>query len=364
MSKRPSPQSVCDRDRSRTASLLPGRVLVDLPNWLGDFVMALPATDRIVTANRGGTTFLHVRPSTARLAAELFPDAMVVATPRREPPLRTIRRFRRLDGPIDVGLTLRNAARAKIVLRLTSKWSAGTVSQGGRHFLGWTWTPEHRRHQLHDADALLTHLGLETADPRWRAELPPESAVFGRRVLDGVGLDAARPVVGLAPGVAWGGSAKRWPENSFGRLGAVLKSRGFEPVVIIGPGEEDLADRVVKASGFEMPVVAGDLDAAGLAAVLGRLAALVGNDSGPAHLASALGVMTLALFGPTDEGRTAPMYPEGTVIRRPMACAPCGRTRCPMDHKACMVDLDPTEVFEEILVRTERTVPVAAAVQA
>ncbi len=364
MSNRPSLQSARGRNRSRTASLLPGRVLVDLPNWLGDFVMALPATDRIVTANRGGTTLLHVRPSTARLAAELFPDATIVATPRREPPLRTIRRLRRLDGPIDVGLTLRNAARAKIILRLTSKWSAGTASQGGRHLLGWAWTPEYRRHQLHDADALLTHLGLDTVDPRWRADLPPESAVFGRRVLEGAGLDETRPAVGLAPGVAWGGSAKRWPEASFGRLGAVLKNRGFEPVVIIGPGEKDLADRVVTASGFDMPVVAGDLDAAGLAAVLGRLATLVGNDSGPAHLASALGVTTLALFGPTDERRTAPMHPEGTVIRRPMACAPCGRTRCPMDHKACMVDLDPAEVFEEILVRMECPVPVAAAVQA
>lgn len=328
--------------------LLPARLLVDLPNWLGDLVMALPATDRLIRANRGGGTILHVRHSTARLVSAVFPEAEVVSSARRENPLRTVWRFRRLGLRADVGLTMRNASRAKVVLRLVSRWSAGTASQGGRSLLSWAYRPEFGRHQIHDADAALIRLGLKGADEGWRAVLPEPLVGLGRRVLRDAGVGPNTFPVGLAPGVAWGGPAKRWPEEHFGRLAILLKEGGFEPVVVIGPGEADIARSVIRASGIDLPVVAEDLDAAGLGAVLSRLSALVGNDSGPAHLASALGVMTIALFGPSDDRRTAPMTPEGIVLRRSLDCAPCGGSKCPLVHHACLRELDPIDVYDAV----------------
>ncbi len=310
--------------------------------------MALPATDRLIKANRGGTTILHVRNSTAHLVSAIFPEAEVIASARGENPLRTVGRFRRLGARADIGVTMRNASRAKILLRLCSRWSAGTASQGGRWLLSWAYEPEFGGHQLHDADTLLTRLGLDGADERWRAPMPESLVKLGQRVLQDAGIDSKAFPVGLAPGVAWGGSAKRWPEENFGRLAALLKAGGFEPVVVIGPGEAEIARSMNKASGMDLPVVAEDLDAAGLGAVLTSLLALVGNDSGPAHLASALGVRTVALFGPTDDRRTAPMAPEGTVLRRPLECAPCGQLKCPLVHQACLRELDPSDVYDAV----------------
>jgi len=352
----PASEGLAQRSFKVTPAL-PARLLIDLPNWLGDLVMALPVTDRVVRANRGGTTILHVRHSTAGLVTAIFPKVEVIASTCGESPLWTIGRLRRLGARADIGLTMRNAGRAKILLRLSSRWSAGTASQGGRSLLSWAYKPDFSRHQLHDADALLTHLGLEGVDEQWRAPLPESLIVQGRRVLQDAGIDCNAYPVGLAPGVAQGGSAKRWPEEKFGRLAALLKNGGFDPVVIIGPGEVKIARSVAMASGIDLPVVAEDLDAEGLAAVLSNLSALVGNDSGPAHLASALGVKTVALFGPTDDRRTAPMRPEGLVMRHSLECAPCGQLKCPLAYNACLAELDPSDVYLAVVKQFEELRP-------
>ena len=316
--------------------------------------MAMPATDRLIRANQDGTTILHVRHASAGLVSAIFPGAQVVHSGRGENPFRTVRRFRRMGPRADIGLTMRNAGRAKVVLRMVSRWSTGTTSQGGRSLLNWAYEPDFDRHQIHDADAALARLGLEGADQAWRAVLPEALIGLGQRVLREAGVDPDSRPVGLAPGVAAGGSAKQWPGAHFGRLASLLKAGGFQPVVVIGPGESTVARAVIEASGLDIPVIAEDLDAAGLAAVLSGLSALVGNDSGPAHLASALGVATVALFGPTDEGRTAPMAPDGVILRHQMNCAPCGRTICPMVHQACLRDLDPIKVFDAAAGRVDR----------
>ncbi|MEN8163464.1 MAG: glycosyltransferase family 9 protein [Acidobacteriota bacterium] len=227
-------------------------------------------------------------------------------------------------------------------------------SQAGHWLLSWAYDPKFCGHQLHDADALLTRLGLDGADERWRAPMPEFLVELGQRVLQGTGIDPKAIPVGLAPGVAWGGSAKRWPEEYFGRLAALLKAGGFEPVVVIGPGEAEIARSMKRASGMDLPVVAEDLDAAGLGAVLTSLSALVGNDSGPAHLASVLGVRTVALFGPTDDRRTAPMTPPGMVLRRPLECAPCGQLKCPLVHQGCLKELDPSDVYDAVAEQFEQ----------
>jgi len=316
--------------------------------------MAMPATDRLMRANQGGTTILHVRHASARLVSAIFPDAEVIPSARRENPLRTVRRFRRLGPRADIGLTMRNAGRAKVVLRLVSRWSTGTASQGGRSLLNWAYEPDFNRHQIHDADAALVRLGLEGADEAWRALLPGSFVGMGQQVLGKAGVGPDKRPVGLAPGVASGGSAKQWSAEHFGCLASLLKAGGFQPVVVIGPGEAEIAQSVTEASGLDLPVIAEDLDAAGLASVLSGLSALVGNDSGPAHLASALGVATVALFGPTDEGRTAPMAPDGLVLRHQMECAPCDRSICPLVHQACLRDLDPINVFDAVVAQVNR----------
>ncbi len=264
-------------------------------------------------------------------------------------PLVTAQKLLRKGKRADIGVTLRNASRAKIVLWLVSRWRLGTASQGGKVLLNRSHTVVGDQHQVHDADLLLASLGLPGADPAWRADLPKDLRTAGSDALDRARLDRSRPAIGLAPGIACGGSAKRWPEENFGRLAALLRAQGFAPVVVIGPGEGALAETVVAASGQDTPVVGEDLDAAGLAGVLCSLEALVGNDSGPAHAAAVLGVPALALFGPTDARRTAPLGSATAVAGLDLSCSPCMRSRCPLDHRDCMRRLSVEEVESGLL---------------
>jgi ADP-heptose:LPS heptosyltransferase len=94
--------------------------------------------------------------------------------------------------------------------------------------------------------------------------------------------------------------------------------------------------RVHEESGKPHPVVGPDLDLAELAGALAHLDLLVTNDSGPMHLAAALGVPTVALFGPTDPRRTAPAGDGHEVLWRDLWCSPCFRRRCPLVHHGCL----------------------------
>jgi ADP-heptose:LPS heptosyltransferase len=93
-----------------------------------------------------------------------------------------------------------------------------------------------------------------------------------------------------------------------------LRAQGFVPVVVIGPGEMSLAERVCEASGHQLPVIGDTEDVAGLSSLVVALPLVIGNDSGPVQLAASLGIPVVALFGPTDPTRTAPRGPNHRVV--------------------------------------------------
>ncbi len=326
--------------------MLPDRLLVDLPNWVGDVVMSLPAVARLVAANADGDTVLHARPPVERLLAELFPAVRVVVTRKGESPLAVARKLRSGAGRFGVGITLRHAGRAKLLLRLTARRSLGSMGEGGRLLLTDPVAVDRTRHQVHDADPILERLGLPPADPGWRPELPEVLREEGRMALGAAG--GGGPVVGLAPSAAWGES-KRWPVERFGELAARLAGRGVVPVVLVGPGEEGVAAEVRAASGGELPVLGPSLDVAGLAGLMSHLAAVVANDSGPMHLAALAGCRVVGLFGPTDPRRTAPLGPRSVVVSRGLDCAPCFKPVCPLGTRACLREIGVDGVLGRVL---------------
>jgi heptosyltransferase-2 len=95
----------------------------------------------------------------------------------------------------------------------------------------------------------------------------------------------------------------------------------------------------------EPVLLTGKTDLAQLVAVLSLVDLLVTNDTGPAHIASALGRPTLVIFGPTNPLTTRPFSPYGEIIREPPDCAPCMLRDCPIDHR-CMTAITPDAVFE------------------
>jgi ADP-heptose:LPS heptosyltransferase len=162
----------------------------------------------------------------------------------------------------------------------------------------------------------------------------------------------------LNPGGGW--ESKRWSAENFGAVARALRERGLQGLVTFGPGEEPLAERVVRASDgaavrcfpttlLEYIELCRDT----------RL--VVAADTGPLHVACAVGAPVLGLFGPTDPDRNGPFSSDDKVVRRVPLCSPCHRRRCRI-HEGVMSSITPSEVVRAIDVRLGLTVPEAHAV--
>jgi len=198
------------------------------------------------------------------------------------------------------------------------------------------------REPLHVIDknlALLAPLGIDAVGLR---EFPlPMSPDAVRRVDHGLSERGAGDFAILNAGGGW--ASKLWPAERFGEVAKGLSALGLASIVTWGPGEEALADRVVSASGGaasrSFPTTL--LDYVELAR---RARLVVAADTGPLHLACAVGTPVVALFGPTDPARNGPFAPSDVVVRRVPACAPCYSRTC-VRHAGVMDEIPAAEVL-------------------
>jgi lipopolysaccharide heptosyltransferase II len=331
---------------SKRPPVLPARLLIDLPNWVGDVALTLPALTGLMGTNANGATTLHCRPAVERLLELLFPGAEILATATRTAPLSGARRILAGGGRFDVGVTFRHSTRGKLLLLLTARHRLGSRGGGGTLLLSEAFPVPRDRHQVHDADSLLERLGAAPADAGWRPAVPGILVDEGRAALARAGVQL-RPAVGLLPGAAWGAS-KQWPPELFGRLVPLLMDGGARPLVVIGPGEETLAAAISEAAGLDVPTVGPELDVAGLFGLLSLLETAVCNDSGPMHLAALTGTPVVALFGPTDPRRTAPTGDGHRLLHQALECSPCFKPVCPLGHQDCLRGIGAERVAAEV----------------
>lgn len=320
--------------------------LVIAPNWIGDAVMSLPVlralkrnapTRRLAVLARSGPAAIYRAEGSAdevRVAPGLLAGARAAAR-----------------GGFGEAWLLPNSFRAALVPFLARvPERIGYASDGRAQLLTQALPPPPRTcHQLRDYDPLLESRGIEPDDAPPRLAIPPESAERAREALARAGLPPDGPLVLLAPGAAFGWT-KRWPADRFGRLGRLLAKRGLPCALVIGPGEEALAEEArLAAGGGNLPALGADLDPIGVAALAARARVVVSNDSGPMHLAAAVGTPVVAIFGPTDPGRTGPSGVPSEVLDRYVFCSPCYLKECPYRHE-CMREIE----VEDVLGAVER----------
>jgi heptosyltransferase-2 len=131
------------------------------------------------------------------------------------------------------------------------------------------------------------------------------------------------------------GSSKLWPPGSYADLAARLRERGLEAVLIGSGADIPMAGAVSALAGEPIASTVGRDHPEMLPRLLARFECLVSSDTGVAHLAAALGVPTVTLFGPTDPRLTAPRGRSASIVEGRAPCAPCFLPRCPIDH-VCM----------------------------
>ncbi|MDH5510028.1 MAG: glycosyltransferase family 9 protein [Nitrospinota bacterium] len=152
------------------------------------------------------------------------------------------------------------------------------------------------------------------------------------------------PFVAINPNARW--AAKRWPLARFGHLCRELQKKMGYRIVIIG-GLDDMADgaRLALLAGDWARDLTGKTSPGRLAALLRRAKALFTNDSGPLHLAVAVGTPSVSFFGPTDPAKTGPYGPGHIVLRSGRECSPCFKKTCPYNHE-CMADIQVSTAVE------------------
>lgn len=328
--------------------ILDGAVLiVRLPNWLGDTVMALPALTALRAA-RPEALVAAIGPWAPLLTGQAVADILL-----RYP--RGGRKRRRLGAAMralrpDAAVLLPNSFESALAAR---RWGArirlGYDTDMRRGLLTHVVElPSPRRHQIDEYAGLLETAGIpvQPGRPRWRVghDVAAESAVTA--LLADAGCAGAAPLVGLHLGAAFG-SSKLWPPASFAELAGQLRKRGLEPLLIGGAGDIAMAGAVSALARAPIASTVGRDYPEMLPRLLGRLGCLVSSDTGVAHLAAALGVPTVTLFGPTDPRLTSPRGDSGRIVEGRAPCAPCFLPRCPIEH-VCMRAISAASVAEAV----------------
>jgi heptosyltransferase I len=193
---------------------------------------------------------------------------------------------------------------------------------------------------------LAHHLGAPAAPPRFRLGLTPTTDL-------GHLVSPDRPLAVLHPGARW--PTKLWPAPSWARLGDWLcRDRGFQVAVTGSPADRDLAAQITGQMREKALNLAGRTSLAELAGLLTKARLAVTADTGPMHLAAALGTPVVAVFGPTAPWRTGPFGEGHQMVRLAIPCSPCFKRQCP--EPRCLTELPPEmaqAACEKILFPTE-----------
>lgn len=242
-------------------------------------------------------------------------------------------------GSSSVFLARMSGAEEKLIHSYSgrSKWSTVPIGDG----------PDSRRPSLLRDLWALEHIGVVASG--YRTEVFPgrDEKEWGGEFLSRV-FATRRPVLAIHPGGKT--QAKRWPVERFSQVAEVAVSRGLaNVVVIVGKGEENLARRM-QGTMLSRPVVVQGLSLRRVMGLLSGASLFLGNDSGLLHIAAALGLKTIALFGPTSAWEWHPYREQDghAVIQKEVGCRGewCGKERC--DDPVCMEGIEPTEVLKKV----------------
>jgi heptosyltransferase-2 len=163
------------------------------------------------------------------------------------------------------------------------------------------------------------------------------------------GLLPDRPLLALCPGAEFGG-AKRWPEAHYAELARRYQRRGWQVVLFGSENDKPVTTAIRGHCDPDAPCfdLAGRTQLAEAVDLMSLAAAAVSNDSGLMHIAAALGLPLVVVYGPTSPGFTPPLDPRARVILNAIDCAPCFERECPLQHHRCMREISVAAVAAKL----------------
>jgi heptosyltransferase II len=331
------------------------KILIRATNWVGDAIIAMPALRAARARFPEARIAIVARPYVADIyRGQKICDELISYDPKgthaglsgRERLIRELRAQK-----FDVALLLQNAFDAAWLA-----WRAGIperigYARDGRGLLLTKKIPVPKRGEIPRHEQFYYLELLRRA--AWIDSLPGESLVRldttqdqrqrAEQNLSAAGARHNVPRIAIGAGASYG-SAKCWPPERFADFVNRFRRHTDADAILFGTASEETVSEAI-AAGIEGPSISlvGKTAIADLPALLSQCQLFVGNDSGAMHVAAAVGLPVVAIFGPTDPQGTAPITSRCTVVQEKPYCSPCFLRRCPIDHR-CMTSITPEAV--------------------
>lgn len=340
------------------------RIVVMLPNWIGDVVMATPAI-RAIRLAYPNAEMIGVCRAYVREVLNGNPwlnETISLSDKNLACVIRDGLRFRHRN--VDMAVLFPNSFRAAAIARIAGcrrrigfdRYARGALlTDRLDHARGadGTWMPTP---VLRDYNRLALKAGASAVSDRMELFTTAGDESAADRVWKRAGFEQDAEVACLNPGAAFG-SAKLWPVEHFAALARRLAlERSAKVLILCGPADREMArciHEVAAASGIhtlaEEPVSIGLTKAC-----VRRSALLISTDSGPRHFAAAFYKPVVALFGPTHIAWTQTFHPLERQLQIPVPCGPCQQRICDTDHR-CMRELGPDDVYRAAIALLDQT---------
>ncbi|MCK5504202.1 MAG: lipopolysaccharide heptosyltransferase II [Thermodesulfovibrionia bacterium] len=344
------------------------KILIRGANWIGDAIVTVPAIRSI----RHAFPEAHISLLTRPWVAEIF---------KEDPAINEIilynENFKGLAGRLklakilrqkkfDCAILLQNAFDAALIAWLAKIPEIIGYKRDCRSFLLTKAIPVTKdvleQHQVYYYLKLLESAGIKTARTQPYIYIKDEERQWARNLI-GSSLPGHRlPLIGINPGATYG-SAKRWlPERFAEVIKRIINEINGRVVIFGSPPEVEIANEIMKSVrsasmdkglritdyGQRIVMMSGKTSLRELAALISECDALITNDSGPMHMASALFIPTVAIFGSTNKETTGPFGQGHKIITKGLPCSPCMKRECPEGHLECMTEITADEVFSAL----------------
>lgn len=330
------------------------RILIFKPGPIGDFLHSLPVARALKEKFPDGTITMITSPALADLAeGNPFIDELIyVPSNFFKGDLTGLFAFLVKVRALEADLFVDLKSNVKSVI-------TGAFSGAGKRFRykkqRGARDGERRLHAIENLFATISPLSVEMAADCFRVYLRREDEEFVDQFMVTLSSGEASPrgkeihLVALNANVSIPNSSRHWPPEYFARLGDRVEKELAAHIILIGGAEDrEYCEGVAKLMETRPVITAGELTLGQTGALLSRCEVLVSGDTGPMHLAAAVGIKVIALFGSMDERRAGPYGSAHRVLKKDLPCVPCEEKTCPLQTTQCMKDITVDEVFAEV----------------
>ena len=318
------------------------RILIILPNWLGDAIMATPAIE-LLAYNYPHAKFTFIGSYASIEALKYHPKCeKAIIDETKKAPNRYIATYKLAKelGEFHLAISFRNQLHSSLLLRFTSTVICIAKRSWHSMFL-LSHTPKISNHR--HLSMQYAKLAMTDAD-NFNTHIPNLTLYIKAKKLE-------RPTLGINAGATYG-SAKRWYPQRFAQVAKEFSDK-FDIIIFGGPNEVEMANEIESTLNSlhvnNYTNLAGKTTIKELCENIGGCSLFITNDSGPMHVAAAYQVPTIAIFGPTRYKETSQFKNEKSkIVRHDMLCSPCMKRECPLGHHKCMKDITALEVIEAV----------------